>query len=235
MNRNEDTIKVLDGPLAEREPQTRVNAGLGDKKKVIILVVLALGGASVAGYQFLGGKSPQAATAETAVTPVAGAPMVDSASVDSALRQLEAKPQNAEEDTLSVAGVEELVRKFDTYVQDHQIPLGQLQVNPFEVVLPKPASPSETPTSALAAAAEESKPSDAQKKVHDMATRFTLGSLMLVGDKAMAVINGKLCRVGDRVGEFEVETIDAERVVLTCNGEKTELRLRPKAQAPEKV
>ena len=238
MSRNADMIKMLDGPPAEdREPVAAVKGGFRDTKKVVVLLVLALAGAGVAGYQFLGGKSPQTAVADTAAVPLpAGAPTGDPSNVDSVLNQLKAKSQ----DSTSVTGVEELVRRFDTYVQDRQVPLDLLHTNPF-AVLASPAAPAPgepataTETLSAAEAAQEAKAASSRKRVQDLAARLTLGSVMLVGDRRMAVISGKLCTVGDCIGGLQVERIESEGVVLSGGGEHVELRLRPKKLAQEGV
>lgn len=229
-----NTVKVLDGPLAERRPSARVRGGFEDKKKVLVLVVLGVAGVAIAGFQFLTAKGPQTAAAVTVTAPSPGG--------DAVPKPPEVLSQVAGADTLSVAAVENLVKKFDTYVQDRQVPLDELHVNPFEVTLPEapPETASLVPTTKAApvptpATTEEQKADLAKKKVHDMAARLTLGSVMTVGDRGMAIINGKLCRVGDEVAGFQVETIQSQRVVLTCDGEKVELRLRPKKQPQEGV
>ena len=238
-----NTVKVLDGPLAERRPSARVRGGFEDKKKVLVLVVLGVAGVAIAGFQFLTAKGPQTAAAVTVTAPSpGGAPAPAPAGGDAVPKPPEGLSQVAGADTLSVAAVENLVKKFDTYVQDRQVPLDELHVNPFEVALPE-APPETAPLVPTAKAApvptpatlEEQKADLAKKKVHDMAARLTLGSVMTVGDRGMAIINGKLCRVGDEVAGFQVETIQPQRVVLICDGEKVELRLRPKKQPQEGV
>lgn len=238
-----NTVKVLDGPLAERRPNARVRGGFEDKKKVLVLVVLGVAGVAIAGFQFLTAKGPQTAAAVTVTAPSpGGAPAPAPAGGDAVPKPPEGLSQVAGADTLSVVAVENLVKKFDTYVQDRQVPLDELHVNPFEVALPEapPETAPQVPTAKAApvptpATQEEQKADLAKKKVHDMAARLTLGSVMTVGDRGMAIINGKLCRVGDEVAGFQVETIQPQRVVLTCDGETVELRLRPKKQPQEGV
>jgi hypothetical protein len=238
MSRNADATKMLDGPIAEDpEPIATAKGGFRDTKKVVVLLALALVGAGIVGYQFIGGKSPQAATADTAGTPLPVSALTgDPSNVDSVLNQLKAKSQ----DSTSVTGVEELVRRFDTYVQDRQVPLNQLHINPFEVAIPKaapaPGEPASAATTLAAAeATQEAKIESSKKRIRDLAASLTLGSVMLVGDRRMAVISGKLCTVGDHIGALQVERIESERVVLACDGEQVELRLRPKKPLQEGV
>jgi len=238
MSRNADAVRMLDGPIAEDpEPVATAKGGFRDKKKVVVLLVLALVGAGIVGYQFIGGKSPQAATADMAGAPLPVSALTgDPSNVDSVLNQLKAKSQ----DSTSVTGVEELVRRFDTYVQDRQVPLSQLHMNPFEVVIPKaapaPGEPASAATTLTAAeATQEAKAESSKKRVRDLAASLTLGSVMLVGNRRMAVISGKLCTVGDHIGALQVERIESERVVLACDGEQVELRLRPKKPLQEGV
>lgn len=65
---------------------------------------------------------------------------------------------------------------------------------------------------------------------------FSLSSVMGSNDRSMAVINGKLCRVGDRVIEgWTVTAIDREggRVTVTStSGEELSLSLPPKGLRP---
>ena len=59
--------------------------------------------------------------------------------------------------------------------------------------------------------------------------KLVLGSIMVAGDKRWAVINGKLCSVGNTVSGCRVEAIEADRVRLSRDGETVDLLLKPPA------
>jgi hypothetical protein len=228
MNPENEQIRILDPSPAGNEASVHVRSGFADTKKVAILGFLMLVCGGVMAYQLLWSKGPQRATAGVASTP-APAARPASSSVESALQQLDAKPKREGQEELTVAGVEDLVKKFDTYVQDRQVPLTALQVNPFEVILPK-VPKADAPATPARGAAADAAPPPQKPKANDTTSRLTLSSVMLVGDRGMASINGKLYQVGDNIGDLRVEAIEADRVILDAGGEKVELNLRAKTR-----
>jgi len=232
-------------PIAAGDEQGRRGkshgTGFGDAKKVALLVGLAVAAAGVVAYQFTRGGGPQVAVAsppaaagapDAAVAVAAGAPAPPPAEVDSVLQQIERPDAATGEEGLSLAQVEQLVKQFDGYVERRQVPLQSLLANPFEVRLPEPPKPQV----ALGAAAAKDEPTPAEtaaaarkQQIHDAASRLALGSVLVTGQRRWATISGKLCRVGDAAEGFRVQAIEPDHVVLTCEDETVNLRLRPEA------
>jgi hypothetical protein len=206
-----------EGDLTERGP------GFGDKKKVVILAVLFLVGVGVVGYQFLGGTSPKTASATTVASAAMGPAGRTPRDVESILDGLEAAAKASGEEGLSVAKIEQLVKEFDGYVAHRQVPLASLTPNAFQVVQPKAEEP------VLAAAAPKKTVVDEaavrRQRVQDAAARLVLGCVVLAGERRSAMINGKLCGVGDAVDGFEVKMIERDLVRLACEGETADLKL----------
>jgi hypothetical protein len=212
--------------------------GFGDKKKVAIMIGLGVIALGVVAYEFLGGKGPTRVSAAVAVVPggAGGSAPVAPKDVDTVLKQLDkAVPGNGEED-LTVDRIEQLVKQFDGYVRERQVPVTNLRGNPFAVQQPPP---SDKETSAAEAA--ETKPDKAateaearKQRIRDEASRLVLGSVLVAGERRMAILSGKLCRVGDVVGGFRVDTIDPDRVRVSSEGETFDLHLKSVATAPDK-
>jgi hypothetical protein len=234
MNREDEPFRMSNSGLEstaaeEREEGGRpARTGFKDTKKIVILAVLMVVGGALAAYQFLGRGPKQA----TAVVTAAGTESPSGVDVDEILKRTAAPPSDGGGDALSVARIEELVKKFDGYVQERQVPLQNLRANPFALrapdVQPQPgevkASASPNARSIGRAGAEEEAAAKA-RRIRDVASRLVLGSLLLAGRSRMAVISGKLCRVGDAVEGFQVEAIESDRVRLSCEGETVDLVL----------
>lgn len=231
-----DRIRVIDDSGDAGEPRVKIEAGFGNKKRVLVLVLVMVVAGGIGAYQFLRAKGPSEAAAATAAAPAMSVPGIAPQDVEAILSQLDANPKDAAKGLLSVDGVETLVKKFDTYVQERQVPLTGLRVNPFEVpqtVALAAAQPGALASSAQAGSSPEP-PANAQKKrVQGMVNRLSLGSVMIVGDRGMAVINGKLCEAGDSIEGFQVEVIEPERVILAREGERVELDLHVRKIGPE--
>ena len=196
--------------------------GLKDKKKVIVLVCLVVVGGGVVAFQFLRGRSPATAgaciTSSSAVSP--GATSVGE--IDSVLQRLDATSADPKQGDVSVVRVEQLVREFDGYIRQRQVPLSQLHANPFQVTSAKVEAKAETNQKEVAAAATEEA---RRRQVLEAGARLTLGSVLVSGEKRFAVISGKVCTVGDVVCGFQVQQIEPNRVVLACEGETVTLAL----------
>ena len=192
--------------------------GLKDTKKVIVLVCLVVVGGGVVAFQFLRGRSPATAvacvTSSSAVSP--GATSVGE--IDSVLQRLDTTSADPKQGDVSVVRVEQLVREFDGYIRQRQVPLSQLHANPFQVTSAKVEAKAEIDqkeAAASAAAAEETR----RRQILEAGARLTLGSVLVSGEKRFAVVSGKVCAVGDVVGGFQVQQIEPNRVVLACEGE----------------
>lgn len=230
MRREEDIFRMSDEglePVAAERRSGRARAGgagFGDKKKTIVLVALAVVGAGVVGYQFLGGGPKEAA----AVTPAGGAaPIASPQDVEAILKGFDGADNQGAKD-LTVARVEELVKKFDGYVAERQVPLKDLRANPFSVELdPKaPAEAGQPRTQAEAQARDPAAEARAKaQRIREAASRLVLGSILVAGRSRLAMINGNPYRVGDVVEGFQVGAIEPDRVCLSCEGETVDVRL----------
>jgi hypothetical protein len=203
------------------------SSGFGDTKKVVILLSLMAVAGAVVAYQYLGSSGPKGA--EAAVTSGPSEPATAAAKPASATEAAPAATGQVGDvgtaELLSVAGVEDLSRRLDTYVQERQIPM--LLVNPFEVAQPKQA-PAATLALTELAATVEAAAQDTPKapRVSSITGRFTLGSVMIVGSKRLAIINGTLCHVGDTIEGCLVESILPAEVLLTRDGDSLQLTLK---------
>ncbi len=188
--------------------------GLNDKKKVAALAALLVLGCGVVAFQFLRGGSPKPAGAV-----VSGAfsaqPSSSLGEIESVLKQLETRAPG--QDDVSVTRVEELVKEFHGYVRRRQVPLGDLGVNPFLVVVAQEERAAE-----VEQAAEETL---RRQQIREAAAQLTLTSIVVAGEKRLARVSGEVCGVGDKVRGFRVERIEPDRVVLVCEGETVELTL----------
>ena len=200
----------------------QVKFGLKDTKKVIVLVCLVVAGGGVVAFQFLRGRSPATAvasvTSSSAVSP--GATSVGE--IDSVLQRLATTSADPKQGDVSVVRVEQLVKEFDGYIRQRQVPLSQLHANPFQVTSAKVEAKAETNQKEVAAAATEEA---RHRQVLEAGARLTLGSVLVSGEKRFAVISGKVCTVGDVVCGFQVRQIEPNRVVLACGGETVTLAL----------
>jgi len=195
--------------------------GLKDTKKVIVLVCLVIVGGGVVAFQFLQGRGPATAGASIA-SPSAVSPSATSAGeIDSVLERLDTTSADPKQGDMSVVRVEQLVREFDGYIRQRQVPLSQLRANPFQVTAAKIEAKSEIDPKEAAATAAEVR----RRQVLEAGARLTLGSVLVSGERRFAVVSGKVCSVGDVVCGFQVRQIDPDRVVLACEGETVTLAL----------
>ncbi len=223
LSQDTDPLQTPDAGLSDGEGQLqpKVSPGFKDKKKVLILLVLLLVGGAVIAYQFTGGEGPALASADTATGAASPASAVD---VESVLARIEAGGEATNDQELSVDRVEELVKRFDTYVQERQVSLTGLRVNPFAVVQ---VAAREEEQAAKVKAAADTETELRSRRMQDALARLKVGSILLTGHTRMALIGGKLCRVGDVTEGFRVEAIEADRITVSFDGRTADLRLRP--------
>jgi len=233
MKRDEESFRMSDAGLEPAAPDRRPGrahnggSGLKDKKKVVILVALAVAGAGIAGYQFLGGGTPREAAAVTTLS--GAAPVADLQDIDAALKGFDSVDADGAKD-FTVAQVEELVKKFDGYVAERQVPLKDLRPNPFAVAdEPKAeaeaaATQSQSQTQAAAPDAAAEARAKAQR-ISEAASRLVLGSVLVAGNSRLAMINGNFCRVGDVVEGFAVAAIESDKVRVTSENVTVDVRL----------
>ena len=112
------------------------------------------------------------------------------------------------------ADTDRLVRMFYEYPGKASLPVDQLPGNPFEYVSnSKGPDPIKQPVNVV----PEDKTAAERERLRKLAESFAalkLQTVMVSAGDSMAQINGKLVRVGNRVGEFTVESIESKRVVL---------------------
>jgi len=208
----------------------KVQGGFGDTKKVLMLVGLVVVAGGVVAYQFVGGSGPAPAKANTTPPEVPGAQTVSPAAVNAAVKQVDTPAAPPQQDNLSVDRVESLVRTFDTYVQDRQIPLRHLRVNPFQVVrvVKVEAGQDEIQKQADAEAEAEAR----RQRILQAAAELKLGAVLIAGTTRTAVIEGRLYRVGDVVEGMRVAAIRRDHVTLAYEDQTVDLRLRPETPTP---
>jgi len=228
-------VRVSPKGLETVSPGESRGGGFKDAKKVGILVVLLVVGGGVVAYQLTRGGGPKTAAAVTAAGAPGGAAS-SVAEVESVLARLDAGPA-AEGDELSVERVEALVKRFDTYVQERQVPLALLQANPFEVTV-SPDTQEQIATAAKAVVDEKARQREEQEKQvqqealakqqrRDALSRLKVGSILITDSQRLALVDGKIRRVGDEVQGFRLEAIEPDRVTLSFDGETADLCLRP--------
>jgi len=210
----------------------KVQGGFGDTKKVLVLVGLAVVALGVVAYQFIGGSGPTPAKAKTkaAPPPAAATPALSATETSAALKAVEGAASGNKEDGLSVDRVENLVRKFDTYVQERQIPLASLRVNPFQVVRTATIEPAEQ--AAREQADAEAEAEARRQRILQAASQLKLGTILIAGTARTAVIGGRLYQVGDVVEGMRVDAISRDHVTLAYDGDTVDLRLRPESRSP---
>ncbi|MGB2796661.1 MAG: hypothetical protein WBD75_02080 [Phycisphaerae bacterium] len=213
-------------PLTSKQDQDlgsrQAKFGLKDTKKVIVLVCLVVVGGGVVAFQFLRGRSPVTAGASITSTSAVSPGATSVGEIDSVLQRLDTTSADPKQGDVSVVRVEQLVREFDGYIRQRQVPLSQLHANPFRVTSAKVEAKAETnQKEAAAAVAEEAR----RRQILEVGARLTLGSVLVSGEKRFAVVSGKVCSVGDVVCGFQVQQIEPNRVVLACEGETVTLGL----------
>ena len=196
--------------------------GLKDMRKVIVLVCLVVVGGGVVAFQFLRGRSPATAVASVTLSSAVSPGATSVGEIDSVLQRLDTTSADPKQGDVSVVRIEQLVREFDGYIRQRQVPLSQLHANPFQVTSAKVEAKAETNQKEVAAAATEEA---RRRQVLEAGARLTLGSVLVSGEKRFAVISGKVCTVGDVVCGFQVQQIEPNRVVLACEGETVTLAL----------
>ncbi len=228
-------VRLSKKGLESPSQKGKVQGGFGDTKKVVALAVLGIVALGVVGYQFLGGGGPAPAEAKM-VNPAAGGaapalPPSGASQVSAVLERMDQPPAKKGEDGLSVEQVEALVRKFDTYVEERQIPLSNLRVNPFQVVrVAKVEAPEDV--KARAEANAEAEAEARRRRILQAAAQLKLGAVLIAGTTRSAIIEGRLYHVGDVVEGMRVAAIRRDHVTLAYENEQVDLRLRPEQAMP---
>jgi hypothetical protein len=116
---------------------------------------------------------------------------------------------------------EKVVQQFVTYPSVTQIPLGDLQTNPFRHKAPKdPSNP----------AAESEANAKRRLEAERQAVIRAVGELRLqsiiAGTRAACMINNTLYTEGQKVESFIIEKIDPDAVVVRSGNYRFELRMQ---------
>ena len=228
-------VRLSKKGLESPSQKGKVQGGFGDTKKVIALAVLGVVALGVVAYQFLGGSGPAPAKAKTVNKAAKGAalaaPPSAASQVSAVLESMDQPAAKNGEDGLTVEQVEGLVRKFDTYVEERQIPLSDLRVNPFEVVRQaKVEAPEDIKAQAEANAQAEAEAR--RQRILQAAAQLKLGAVLIAGTTRSAIIEGRLYHVGDVVEGMRVAAIRRDHVTLAYGNEQVDLRLRPAQAMP---
>jgi hypothetical protein len=231
-------VRLSKKGLESPSQKGKVQGGFGDTKKVIILASLGLIALAVVAYQFLGGSGPAPAKAgpvkdaKATATPAAAPAAATAASTDvAAVLDGLATPDTGGDDGLSVERVENMVRQFDTYVEQRQIPLASLQVNPFQVVRADEVEVQES-RQAQEQASAEAEAEARRQRILQAASQLKLSTVLIAGATRTAVIEGRLYHVGDVIEGMRVAAIGRDNVTLTYEDQTVDLRLRPELSAP---
>jgi hypothetical protein len=194
---------------------------------------------AVVAYQFVGGSGPAPAKAGPAKAPTPAAapaaapsdPATAPANVTAVLDDLGKRAARGDEDGLSVERVENMVRQFDTYVEERQIPLTSLQVNPFQVVRAAQVGVQEN-RQAQEQANAEAEAEARRQRILQAAADLNLSTVLIAGTTRTAVIEGRLYHVGDVVEGMRVAAIERDNVTLAYEDQTVDLRLRPETPLP---
>lgn len=174
--------------------ELRTKKQKSEKKKVMILVVLAVLACAVFGWRFLQGKGPEAASGA-----LSNSPFVDEAA--SLLAELDVPASEVGVDAPGSLNVDEIVRRFYEYSEKRQVPLADLPVDPFAdfVAQLSPPKPVEEETAEVF---EEPPP------------EIVLGGILVGPNGRTAILDGQLYHEGEMIKEYLVQRIDLETVLL---------------------
>lgn len=142
--------------------------------------------------------------------------------INTALEALANKAGNGNRIKSLFADTDRLVRMFYEYPGKASLPLESLPVNPFEHLTSKGPDPIIDLSPHVDSNAQEA---ERLRKLAESFATLKLQTVMVSGNLSMAQINGKLVRVGAKVGEFTVESIESKRVVVRNGEHKFELLL----------
>jgi hypothetical protein len=116
-----------------------------------------------------------------------------------------------------LTSTQKAVSQFLAESGKRQVPIEELQTNPFRLKLPKPAEPTEDE----AAAAARKLKAEEEKKAHEIANGLHLQSIMR-GRRNSCMINNTLLTQGQTIEGFTVEAITPKSVVLVRGDVKVE-------------
>lgn len=138
-------------------------------------------------------------------------------------------PLERAEQSVTRAEHERVIRALASSENVIQVPLEQVQMNPFALRSDaEAAAPTENgPSAEELAAARSAKERDARvKKLQDALKKLKLNSVVASGHMPVAQISGQVVKIGDIVAEeFIVGKIKQRSVVLLADGQEYELEI----------
>jgi hypothetical protein len=218
LNQSEDVSAAGDGDgdlkdaLSDSGESEFVSEGEGQKKSsplVAIGLVLAVLGA---GYLWYSRSGPAGALA-------AAAP--DAAS-ETVTKFLDGGTTNVVMMEKMLRETEKVVQQFLSYPSMKQIPLGELQTNPFRFRAPQAEGEKVSESEAAAKKRREAERQAVIKAVGGL----NLQSVIHSGNRKACMINNTLYSEGDQVDTFVVEKINPGAVVVKSGVYRFELRMQ---------
>ena len=153
--------------------------------------------------------------------PAKTAPSADSAAAQSTITQfLSDDKQNVSKMKDLLQNTEKAVEQFRAAPAKTQVPLENLQTNPFRIAA---ATPDGTPGEDEAAA--KKKADEARAATLKAAQALNL-QFIVVGKKKSCLINNGRYLEGQQVGEFTIESISPNSVVISKDDARFELKMK---------
>ena len=121
-----------------------------------------------------------------------------------------------------LADSEQITDKFSTYSENRQVPLDALKTNPFYMETGE--SPAPAPRIDLSRQQQEARLRELER-LSAAASKYQVQSIFF-GRNPTAMIDGKICQVGNRLGDFTIKAIKSDVVVISGGGQEFELRLK---------
>ena len=157
----------------------------------------------------------------TRSAPAKTAPSADTTAATSTINQfLSDDKQNVHNMKDLLQNTEKAVEQFRAAPAKTQVPLENLQTNPFRTAA---ATPDGAPAEDEAAAKKKAEEARAAtlKAAQDLHLQF-----IVVGRKKSCLINNVRYLEGQQVGEFTVESIEPNSVIISKDGAKFELKMK---------
>ena len=178
---------------------------------LVLLVVIAVGGGVMWAMSATGHKAP-----------ADGASLSDETKIEAALKKLvSAQPgaSNLDHDSFEAifSDSKRFVELFSDDPAKHQVSLDELAKNPFQL--------SSGEVKGAEAPSTDFQRQEVMSRLGKEHAALQLQSV-LTGSQSLAVISGKVVRVGDVIGSFTVKAIEPGRVVLRAEGVDFELEAK---------
>lgn len=187
--------------------------GEGKKKSttpLLLALLLVVGG--VGGYMYFVKQGPAAASAATTAT---------SNTTDAAKKTINEFLSDGGKDLANMESMlrntESVVKQFLAYPTMTQVPLRDLQTNPFRFAPP--------PDQQAAVEAAKRARDELRQKAVKAASELRVESIMTGRQGGSAIINGRPVKAGDTVGEFTIEEVKQGSVIVRDANFRLELRL----------